>query len=188
MDMNLLSPETIEFLAEQNHQPYCEMMKSRGYSYGLVRDDEKKTHPFLVQFKDLPDDVKESNRNAVKQLPEKFKRIDCVISDKPSDRNCFTSKEIETLSKFEHDRFIEEKVNNGWSYGNKLDQKFKQNPILVPWDDTPKEELVRLYPNYYQKLGPGPLSECERDKDRDQVRNYLSLLRQANLYLHNIKE
>ncbi len=188
MDKNLLNPETIESLAELNHQLYCEMMSRKGYAYGSVRDDNKKKHPYLVQFSELPDEVKESNRNAVKQLPEKLEKIGYVISEKTSEKNSFTADEIETLSQVEHDRFIEEKIKNGWCYEKKYDQNRKQNPILVPWDEMSKEQLAKQYPDYHQQLGPGPLLENEREKDREQARNYLSLLRKANLYLHKIKE
>ena len=36
------------------HQNWCDFMQSRGWKYGPVKDSEKKEHPCLVQFKDLP--------------------------------------------------------------------------------------------------------------------------------------
>ena len=41
--------------AEQNHENWMRMKISQGWIYGVTKDFDKKTHPDLVPFVDLPD-------------------------------------------------------------------------------------------------------------------------------------
>ena len=40
--------------AEENHENWMEMKFSQGWKYEKIKDFEKKTHPDLIPFKDLP--------------------------------------------------------------------------------------------------------------------------------------
>lgn len=40
--------------AEQHHEAWCEFKRAAGWTYGPVKDAEKKTHPCLVPFGELP--------------------------------------------------------------------------------------------------------------------------------------
>ncbi|MCS6958407.1 MAG: RyR domain-containing protein, partial [Aquificaceae bacterium] len=52
-------PKLIEAMAEELHNLWMEEKLSQGWTYGPVRDNEKKTHPNLVPYEELPEDVKE---------------------------------------------------------------------------------------------------------------------------------
>lgn len=60
-------PEELEPLAEEMaknvHEVWAETRIRQGWRYGRLRDDEKKTHPCLVPYSELPEEEKEYDRN-----------------------------------------------------------------------------------------------------------------------------
>jgi hypothetical protein len=62
--------EEIEIMAELEHERWCQERMAEGWSAGPTRDDERKVTPYLVDWDELPDDVKDYDRNAVRALPE----------------------------------------------------------------------------------------------------------------------
>jgi ryanodine receptor 2 len=60
-------PEELEPLAEEMaknvHEVWAETRIRQGWRYGRQRDDEKKTHPCLVPYSELPEEEKEYDRN-----------------------------------------------------------------------------------------------------------------------------
>lgn len=61
-----LSPEILaltEKLAENTHDVWAEGRIKQGWQYGETRDDEKKLHPCLIPYSDLPESEKEYDRN-----------------------------------------------------------------------------------------------------------------------------
>ena len=63
--------EDLERLARDEHERWCEERKSRGWTYGPVRDNGKKIHPNLIPWDDprLDEATKEIDRNAIRRLP-----------------------------------------------------------------------------------------------------------------------
>ena len=53
----------IEQMARNVHEVWAESRISQGWVYGEQRDDEKKTHPCLVPYEELPEEEKEYDRN-----------------------------------------------------------------------------------------------------------------------------
>lgn len=51
-----------ERLAENAHDMWAEQRLTQGWSYGPRRDDERKQHPCLVPYDQLPDSEKEYDR------------------------------------------------------------------------------------------------------------------------------
>jgi hypothetical protein len=64
------TPDEIEIMAELEHERWCRERLAEGWTAGPTRDDERKVTPYLVDWDQLPDDVKEYDRNAVRALPE----------------------------------------------------------------------------------------------------------------------
>lgn len=61
-----LSPEILELsekIAENVHEVWAQARISEGWTYGPVRDDQKKQHPCLVPYDELPEVEKEYDRN-----------------------------------------------------------------------------------------------------------------------------
>lgn len=53
----------VEQLSENVHNVWAEMRIKQGWTYGQERNDEKKTHPHLVPYNELPEAEKEYDRN-----------------------------------------------------------------------------------------------------------------------------
>ena len=53
----------IEKMSKNVHDVWAETRFSQGWTYGKERDDEKKTHPCLIPYEELPDNEKEYDRN-----------------------------------------------------------------------------------------------------------------------------
>src|SRR5665647_1795438 len=60
----------VDLLAECEHDGWMEQKYRDGWSHGLVRDDDAKKHPCLVQYANLSEEDKEKDRNAVRHYPE----------------------------------------------------------------------------------------------------------------------
>ena len=61
--------EEIEIMAEMEHEQWNEERFDEGWKLG-PRDPENKISPYLVHWNDLPDNIKEYDRDAVKNIPE----------------------------------------------------------------------------------------------------------------------
>ena len=55
--------ELVEQMSENVHDVWAETRIKQGWTYGPKRNDEKKTHPCLVSYEELPDEEKEYDRN-----------------------------------------------------------------------------------------------------------------------------
>jgi hypothetical protein len=64
-----LTLEEVEMLARMEHDRWMEEKTKAGWHYGIPRNDEKKLHPCLVPWKELPEEEKEKDRQAVGGIP-----------------------------------------------------------------------------------------------------------------------
>lgn len=55
--------QLVEKMSKNVHEVWAETRVRQGWTYGEQRNDEKKTHPCLVPYEDLPDSEKEYDRN-----------------------------------------------------------------------------------------------------------------------------
>ncbi len=55
--------ELTEMIAENTHDVWAIGRINEGWTYGKIRDDEKKTSPCLVPYKELTDSEKQYDRN-----------------------------------------------------------------------------------------------------------------------------
>lgn len=55
----------LESLARNVHNQWMKGRLGAGWEYGPMRDDEKKEHPSLIPYEDLPEEEKEYDRQTV---------------------------------------------------------------------------------------------------------------------------
>ena len=64
---DVVLPRDLEMLVEQMsknvHEVWAETRIQQGWTYGQQRDDERKIHPCLVPYEELPESEKEYDRN-----------------------------------------------------------------------------------------------------------------------------
>lgn len=54
--------ELAELIAKNTHDVWAESRIADGWSFGKARDDEKKKHPCLIPYEELPESEKEYDR------------------------------------------------------------------------------------------------------------------------------
>ena len=151
-----------EILARSIHENYCIKEQKKGQTREtnrmLVSWDELGA---LTEKKDgiLGEKYRESNRKQANFIWTKLSLVGCEIGpvtdwDAPLEFR-FTPEETERLSSLEHERWMSEKVDGGWRYGEKRDDAQKLHPSLVPYED---------------------LSDPEKEKDRDTIRQIPEIL------------
>lgn len=49
---------------------------------------------------------------------------------------------LEAMAKNVHEIWAQERIAQGWTYGEKRDDAFKHHPCLIAYEDLPEEEKV----------------------------------------------
>ena len=148
-----------DFLAVNIHKNYLETQEGRG---------QANDSSFSVSWEDLPEEIRNSNREQALSIPGKLLLVRCGFDagDTPYPTlEEFTPEEIFLLAQDEHIRWMEGKIRDGWVYGPVRDNAKKIHPCLVDWDD---------------------LSEEERQKDIDIAENIIPLLKKAGLRVYRL--
>jgi hypothetical protein len=74
------SPEEVELMARMEHERWMNELQAHGWKYGPGKKNEmKKTHPHLVPWESLPEDIKEFDRNFIQELPRILAEVDLEI-------------------------------------------------------------------------------------------------------------
>jgi len=66
----IFTTDEIEVMAEMEHARWNVERLLDGWKWGMNKDAAKKTSPYLVGWADLPEDVKEWDRETVRKIPE----------------------------------------------------------------------------------------------------------------------
>lgn len=69
----------VEKLAKMEHRRWFAEKRLAGWKYSPGRNNEKKLHPNLVTFDELPKHIKEQNYDIIKSIPTIFQKINKVI-------------------------------------------------------------------------------------------------------------
>jgi hypothetical protein len=147
-----IDPQIREIIAKAIHNEYLRIHSG----------EEVQGKPPMVEWEELPENLKESNRQQANDILRKLKRIGCYIV-KPLDRPVvpmeFTKDEIEIMAEMEHGRWNVERLSDGWRWGEKKDVDKKISPYLVGWDQLPENvkewdrEAVRAIPKLLESVG-----------------------------------
>ena len=126
----------------------------------------------LVDFRDLPEHLKEQNRGVARDLPDKLAVLGCVLrQDAPAGAPSVAidpaDPRVELLAKREHARWVARKLKTGWRYGEPRDNAKRLHPSIRPWEE---------------------LSESERDKDRMMVREMPDIVDAAEMTLARLAD
>jgi len=130
---------THEVLARAVHEDYLRMRLSEGVQLGEKRS--------MAPWDELPEDLRESNRRQIDHMQLKLHRIGYGIEplrDWDAAAFQFSPEEVEQMARLEHDHWMEERFNAGWTYAPAPeDPDNKTHPNLSPWhrlDKTAREK------------------------------------------------
>ncbi len=79
VELIAFTDEEVELLSELEHQRYLDERAAAGWTWGPVRDNEKRTNPSLVPWEELSEDFKGYNRDAVRRIPKVLAKADFEI-------------------------------------------------------------------------------------------------------------
>jgi len=152
----------IEILARAVHENYCRNE--------LLKGETQQTNKLLVSWDELGqltlqkdgmdgESYRKSNRRQADFIWTKLSLVGCDIGpvidwDAPLQFS-FTEKETEYLARLEHERWMNEKLDQGWRYDKERIDEQKTHPSIVPYDQ---------------------LSEPEKEKDRNTISQIPHLL------------
>jgi class 3 adenylate cyclase len=148
----------LEPLARAVHEAYCAELQ------GKVQPG----HPALVSWEELSEDLRDANRAQVADIPNKLRLLGYELAPAhglPASAIAITDAEVEAMAVREHDRWMEERRRQGWSYASERDNARKFHPLLVEWSR---------------------LDEKERKKDRDTIRNLPLLVERAGFRVRRL--
>jgi hypothetical protein len=154
-NMESLLGGTHEVIARAIHEDYVNSQKQVG--------ENSRTNPSMVDWNDLPETLKESNRHQAAHIEVKMKAIGCGIqplTDWEAASFRFDAGEIEQLAELEHQRWVDERRQNGWLFkpGTKNIAK-KTSPHMVPYEELSWElkesdrSMIRNLPAFLAKAG-----------------------------------
>lgn len=63
------SADEVEFLAQHEHRRWANQRRTAGWARGAPRDDAGKRHPDLVTWSQLSEEVREKDRDVIRNLP-----------------------------------------------------------------------------------------------------------------------
>ncbi len=150
---DLLLGGTYEVLARAIHQTYLDEQRESGATAA--------TNPSMVPWEQLPDSLKESNRDQAAHIGGKLATVGrgiAPLTDWDADKITFTTAEVELLAEMEHDRWVVQRRTDGWTPGTK-DIDAKTTPYLVPWNELSDEvkewdrQAVRGIPTFLASAG-----------------------------------
>lgn len=70
-----VSPETLERLAELEHERWCAVKVKQGWRSGIALDAKAMTHPSLIPYASLPESEKEKDREMVRRIPQQLSAL-----------------------------------------------------------------------------------------------------------------
>jgi len=153
---------TYEILARAFHEQYVDSERKKG--------SMPETDPSMVSWEDLPENLRESNRNQVEHIRVKLEAVGCdiaVTNEWEVAPFRFSPDEVELMSQMEHERFVAERLRQGFTYAPTKDLAKKKSPTLVPWQELP---------------------DLEKEKDRNSVRQLSDVLAKARFQIYRFRE
>jgi 8-oxo-dGTP pyrophosphatase MutT (NUDIX family) len=140
-----------EIMAQAIHENYRRQQAGR-------RDLQD---PAMAEWDELQEDLKESNRQQAADMAAKLARIGCSIHSIANEEVSpitFSDEEIKLLAEMEHERWMAERLQAGWTLGQR-DPDRKTSPYLVAYDELPDDvkewdrQAVRAIPEILALAG-----------------------------------
>jgi ppGpp synthetase/RelA/SpoT-type nucleotidyltranferase len=156
-DLRQFLADRRETLARLFHEAYVANEKAR----------LAEPRPNLADWDNLSPEYREANIEQAFRIESKLNHLDITVhavSHRPIRPFTFTDEEIEALAREEHERWMEAKKRNGWSYGPEREEGRKIHPSLVPWEQLGKEDREKN--RVAIRLIPKLLEDCRLELQR----------------------
>ncbi|MDE6294301.1 MAG: hypothetical protein K2L88_06760 [Clostridiales bacterium] len=158
-----------DYFSDNKFIDLCKLAEAINISYESDCKAAKITDYMKGKFDELTLEYQLSNIAQAKHYVRHLENIHCFFSDKAYDYPIvqkFTDDELALLAVSEHIRWVNEKVEMGWSYGTDYNNRTEREKKRIHKDIVPYDELAG----------------SEKDKDRAPINNMIS-----HLSAHGIK-
>lgn len=153
-------------------------------------NDIKSEQQFTEDFKNLSLEYKLSNINQAKAFARYMNEIDCFYTDKPVDFEMvesFTKEELVKIGLLEHQRWLQEHYDMGWTYGTPEKEQrdlMRQHKDMIPdFDNEDGKVSQEQAKENYERL-----DKEEQDKDTEPMECMLSMLKMfGGLRIYRLK-
>jgi hypothetical protein len=100
----------------------------------------------------------------------------------------FPDAEAEALAEWEHERWMQAKLQAGWRWAAQTNRALKRHWDLVPWRTLSDAERARRYtPAEAEAIGPGEVPAAEKEKDLNLVRGIPAILAEAGYTIMKVQ-
>ncbi len=144
----------IKPIAARIHQFYCELAIK-----------EKWTNNFPMPYDELPEFMKEDNRDAARRIGDVLGLAGLILvpretsqtwsDDEQATIRSLIEQNLEVLAEGEHDGWVDSRQRHGWRLGPQKNIEAREDHLLMPYEELP---------------------EKEKTKDRDSVCNYVDII------------
>ena len=156
----------VEKYAEIAHEHYREKHAEEIRLSGRSEEEQQREldAPEMAPWDELDEFYKEGHRSQIRFLGERLEAYDMSIGLRPVLPNTTDAiselygPALEVLSEIEHERWMRDKMADGWRLG-KYDRELKFNPELLPYeelDENTREYIrksMRSVPMYLKEIG-----------------------------------
>ncbi|MBG0817570.1 RyR domain-containing protein [Planomonospora sp. ID82291] len=156
VDPQLIAEDLVEQLARAVHEDYAYERLKKG--------DTPDINASLAPWEELPASLRNANLTQAADIGRKLRSIGCLLAPRigPDSAFSFREEEIDRLAVMEHERWMRERREDGWTHGPARDDAGRRHPDLQDWSRLP---------------------ESSREKDRATVRNLPAVLATAGFQI-----
>ena len=200
-----------EFLSMVHQPDFTTVIdKLAGEFHEIFRSNNPKSKYGGYEFAGLPEEIKEDNRENARDMARKLAATGHVMMPRRGGEKgvtVFSDADLEKMAEMEHERWVRFKVANGWrcvilpagAGGPKpgsppsekhvapRDDDAKIHTALRPWQRLTEEEKELLDPELLEAMCNLPLSEEDKEKDRDQIRGFPDVAKKAGYVIVKLR-
>lgn len=95
--------EEVEILARREHDRWMQGRAEQGYRYAALSNKVQKRNQYMVAYDDLPEHIKEYDRDPARDIPSLLNAIGLGVFRKDTAQNCgLSDTEVETMARLIH--------------------------------------------------------------------------------------
>jgi len=173
----------LERLAECVHEVFREEQSAK--------PEAERAPTARLSYAELEDKDKALNRAYVQDMRPKLGRVGYVMVPARSGETSVVlpDEHLETMTEMEHERWLRQKIDQGWRYAPVRCNETLENPNMVPWREMPPGELAERYgQGAAARMGPPPLSESAKRTTREMVDKIPRILAAAGYTVVRVRE
>ncbi|WP_307874778.1 RyR domain-containing protein [Frankia nepalensis] len=148
-----VSDDRLEAWAAAIHADYCRRRLESGEADG--------GNEALVAWENLPEKYRSNNYDQARDIETKLNLIGCASARMTSDAEpfAFTPAEVDLLARWEHERWMGNRLANGWRGGEVRDNDRLIHPDIRPYDELSAQtkakdaDMVLLIPELLASSG-----------------------------------